>query len=397
MVHQHRSLTKAYIQLPFKFPHHHYMFKSKTSQKEPKQQLEAMDETTISLILHACKLARDLESNLPNLANQPNLLSNSLDEITRNFVTARERVCGQDPSTSSSLHNMLTLAHQQQIRTSQVQEWLRSSYGQQAMDIIQTQLVADQKEVKIGGCIDDGDAEVKGLQAMDIVSASDTNIASSSSQRPRRRKDEGLISKITVPAPRIGNTEIPPEDGFTWRKYGQKEIMGSRFPRGYYRCTHQKLYNCPAKKQVQRLNNDPLTFEVMYRGEHTCHMSATAPSIPPPSAEHHNATQGSLAQTLATTTTTDPPTASLWLSMDFNPIRGGSGSSSRMIGGDRGGGGDGAGTSTTTRYGKEVDFPVVDLADAMFNSGSSSSNSMDFIFHSAENKWESEDKKNGGQ
>ncbi|XP_008234092.2 PREDICTED: WRKY transcription factor 55 [Prunus mume] len=385
MVHQHRSLTKAYIQLPFKFPHHHNMFKSKTSQKEPKQQLEAMDETTISLILQACELARDLESNLHNLANQPNLLSNSLDEITKKFVTARERVYGQDPSTSSSLHNMLTLVHQQQIGTSHVQEWLRSSYA--------TQLVADQKEAKIGGCIDDDDAEVKGLQAMDIVSASDTNIASSSSQRARRRKDQGLISKITVPAPRIGNTEIPPEDGFTWRKYGQKEIMGSRFPRSYYRCTHQKLYNCPAKKQVQRLNNDPLTFEVMYRGEHTCHMSATAPSIPPPSAEHHNATQESMAQTLATTTTADPPTASLWLSMDFNPIRGGGGSSSRIIGGDHGGG-DGVGTSTTTRYGKEVDFPVVDLADAMFNSGSSSSNSMDFIFHSAENKWESEDKKN---
>ncbi|CAB4271094.1 unnamed protein product [Prunus armeniaca] len=361
------------------------MFKSKTSQKEPKQQLEAMDETTISLILQACELARDLESNLHNLANQPNLLSNSLDEITKKFDTARERVFGQDPSTSSSLHNMLTLAHQQQIGTSHVQEWLSSSYA--------TQLVADQKEAKIGGCIDDDDAEVKGLQAMDIVSASDTNIAASSSQRPRRRKDQGLISKITVPAPRIGNTEIPPEDGFTWRKYGQKEIMGSRFPRSYYRCTHQKLYDCPAKKQVQRLNNDPLTFEVMYRGEHTCHMSATAPSIPPPSAEHHNATQESMAQTLATTTTADPPTASLWLSMDFNPIRGGGGSSSTMLGGNRGGG-DGVGTSTTTRYGKEVDFPVVDLADAMFNSGSSSSNSMDFIFHSAENKWESEDKKN---
>lgn len=184
MVHQHRSLTKAYIQLPFKFPYHHNMFKSKTSQKEPKQQLEDMDETTISLILQACKLARDLESNLPNLANQPNLLSNSLDEITKNFVTARERVYGQDPSTSSCLHNMLTFAHQQQIGTSHVQEWLRSNYAQQAMDIIQTQLVVDQKEAKIGGCIDDDDAEVKGLQAME---ASDMNVASSSSQRPRRR------------------------------------------------------------------------------------------------------------------------------------------------------------------------------------------------------------------
>ncbi|KVG53486.1 DNA-binding WRKY [Cynara cardunculus var. scolymus] len=52
---------------------------------------------------------------------------------------------------------------------------------------------------------------------------------------------------------------------------------------GYYRCTHQKLYNCPAKKHVQRLNNDPYTFEGTYQGEHTCIMSSTAPSMPPPS------------------------------------------------------------------------------------------------------------------
>ena len=36
-----------------------------------------------------------------------------------------------------------------------------------------------------------------------------------------------------VPAPQFGNTEMPPEDGFTWRKYGQKEILGSKFPRFY--------------------------------------------------------------------------------------------------------------------------------------------------------------------
>lgn len=36
---------------------------------------------------------------------------------------------------------------------------------------------------------------------------------------------------MRVSAPRMGNLELPPEDGFTWRKYGQKEILGSRFPR----------------------------------------------------------------------------------------------------------------------------------------------------------------------
>lgn len=158
--------------------------------------------------------------------------------------------------------------------------------------------------------------------------------------------------------------------------------------RGYYRCTHQRLYQCPAKKQVQRLDDDPYKFEVTYRGDHTCHMSSTAPSIPPPAA--------------ATDMTTQPRSSSSiplssWLSMEYlGPRGGGSGSSSGIVLSGSGGGssGDGAGPSTT-RTGKEVEFPVVDLADAMFNSGSSSSNiSMDFLFHPTEDKWETGDKQN---
>ncbi|KAH0854656.1 hypothetical protein HID58_057809, partial [Brassica napus] len=89
----------------------------------------------------------------------------------------------------------------------------------------------------------------------------------------RRRRTNGV-----VPALRSGNTDLPPDDNHTWRKYGQKEILHSKFPRAYYRCTHQKLYNCPAKKQVQRLNDDPFTFRVTYRGSHTCHIYSTAPT-----------------------------------------------------------------------------------------------------------------------
>ncbi|VVB05876.1 unnamed protein product [Arabis nemorensis] len=78
-------------------------------------------------------------------------------------------------------------------------------------------------------------------------------------------------------AARMGNMEIQPDDNYTWRKYGQKEILGSRFPRAYYRCTHQKLYKCPAKKQVQRLDDDPYMFRVTYRGSHTCHFFTKSP------------------------------------------------------------------------------------------------------------------------
>ncbi|EOX95753.1 hypothetical protein QUC31_005197 [Theobroma cacao] len=64
--------------------------------------------------------------------------------------------------------------------------------------------------------------------------------------------------------------EGPLDDGYCWRKYGQKDILGSNFPRGYYRCTHRHSQGCLATKQVQRSDEDPTIFEVKYRGRHTC-------------------------------------------------------------------------------------------------------------------------------
>ncbi|PWA60319.1 WRKY DNA-binding protein 4 [Artemisia annua] len=41
----------------------------------------------------------------------------------------------------------------------------------------------------------------------------------------------------------------PAEDGYNWRKYGQKQVKGSEYTRSYYKCTHK---NCPVKKKVER-------------------------------------------------------------------------------------------------------------------------------------------------
>lgn len=60
------------------------------------------------------------------------------------------------------------------------------------------------------------------------------------------------------------------DDGYSWRKYGQKDILGSKFPRGYYRCTHRNVQGCLATKQVQRSDEDPTILEITYRGRHTC-------------------------------------------------------------------------------------------------------------------------------
>ena len=45
------------------------------------------------------------------------------------------------------------------------------------------------------------------------------------------RRESGQRETMMVPAQRTGNTELPPDDGYTWRKYGQKDILGSRYPR----------------------------------------------------------------------------------------------------------------------------------------------------------------------
>ncbi|XP_073291181.1 probable WRKY transcription factor 53 [Primulina huaijiensis] len=59
-------------------------------------------------------------------------------------------------------------------------------------------------------------------------------------------------------------------DGYSWRKYGQKDIQGTRHPRAYFRCTYRHTQGCLATKQVQRTDRYQSTFDVIYRGKHTC-------------------------------------------------------------------------------------------------------------------------------
>ncbi|CAL5188653.1 unnamed protein product [Lathyrus oleraceus] len=60
------------------------------------------------------------------------------------------------------------------------------------------------------------------------------------------------------------NVDKPADDGYNWRKYGQKQVKGSEFPRSYYKCTHP---NCPVKKKVERSLEGHVTA-IIYKGEH---------------------------------------------------------------------------------------------------------------------------------
>ncbi|XP_020580742.1 probable WRKY transcription factor 49 isoform X2 [Phalaenopsis equestris] len=55
------------------------------------------------------------------------------------------------------------------------------------------------------------------------------------------------------------------DDGYKWRKYGQKLIKNSPNTRSYYRCTNPR---CNAKKQVEKSTEDPNTVMVTYEGLH---------------------------------------------------------------------------------------------------------------------------------
>ncbi|KAL9256804.1 putative WRKY transcription factor 13 [Drosera capensis] len=55
------------------------------------------------------------------------------------------------------------------------------------------------------------------------------------------------------------------DDGYKWRKYGQKVVKNTQHPRSYYRCTQD---SCRVKKRVERLADDPRMVITTYEGRH---------------------------------------------------------------------------------------------------------------------------------
>lgn len=84
----------------------------------------------------------------------------------------------------------------------------------------------------------------------------------------RRKVAEKTVVRVKIEAGNEGKqrSEGPPSDCWSWRKYGQKPIKGSPYPRGYYRCSTSK--GCSAKKQVERCKTDATMLIITYTSSH---------------------------------------------------------------------------------------------------------------------------------
>ncbi|KAK7840316.1 probable WRKY transcription factor 75 [Quercus suber] len=106
---------------------------------------------------------------------------------------------------------------------------------------------------------------VPAVSNIDVPQSRSFTVGSETDVNSGKKKGEKKIRKPRYAFQTRSQVDIL-DDGYRWRKYGQKAVKNNKFPRSYYRCTHQ---GCNVKKQVQRLTKDEAIVVTTYEGMHS--------------------------------------------------------------------------------------------------------------------------------
>ncbi|KAL0359673.1 UNVERIFIED_CONTAM: putative WRKY transcription factor 30 [Sesamum angustifolium] len=163
-----------------------------------------------------------------------------------------------------------TLKHEVSKGMEQVKQLKAASSGDQ--EKILERMLASYEEVLsiLNGIAADG----QGLFVTPSSSDSPDSPSSGISLLHQKRGSHKRKSSARF-AETVRTSEKLDDDGYSWRKYGQKVILGAKYPRIYFRCQYKHSQGCIATKQVQRSDVDPLIYDITYMGKHSC--SSTAP------------------------------------------------------------------------------------------------------------------------
>ncbi|XP_075659342.1 putative WRKY transcription factor 3 [Castanea sativa] len=117
---------------------------------------------------------------------------------------------------------------------------------------------------------------LSGTTESEVVDDAETGVDEKDEDEPEAerqstevRVSEPAFSHRTVTEPRImvqTTSEVDVlDDGYRWRKYGQKVVKGNPNPRRYYKCT---TVGCNVRKHVERASSDPKVVISTYEGKH---------------------------------------------------------------------------------------------------------------------------------
>ncbi|KAJ8759217.1 hypothetical protein K2173_006677 [Erythroxylum novogranatense] len=115
------------------------------------------------------------------------------------------------------------------------------------------------------GLMPGDDMDVQTGLSVNKISEDKSFVGSETEAKFSKKKGEKKVRKPRYAFQTRSQVDIL-DDGYRWRKYGQKAVKNNKFPRSYYRCTHQ---GCNVKKQVQRLTKDEGVVVTTYEGMHS--------------------------------------------------------------------------------------------------------------------------------